>query len=186
MLITLWGKAGSGKGTVSKLLAEKLNYEIISIWTLKRQLAAEMGINILEFNLLGDKPENQKEFDLKYEEYQKNLKLTDPIILESRLGFLCQPQAFKVFLDVSDEVASKRILGDNRSTDSFNSLQEAFEATKQRNLKDQERYLRLYNINLRDPAHYSCIIDTSNLSPNQVVDQIILAFQKFQQEKNSL
>lgn len=144
-----------------------------------------MGMNILEFNLLGEKPENQKEFDLKYEEYQRNLKLTDPIILESRLGFLCQPQAFKVFLDVSDEVASKRILGDNRATDSFNSLQEAFEATRQRNLKDQERYLRLYNINLRDHAHYSSIIDTSNLDPHQVVEQIITGFQAFQNQRSS-
>ncbi|MDO4714517.1 MAG: (d)CMP kinase [bacterium] len=31
MIITLGGKAGSGKGTVSKLLAEALGYEIISI-----------------------------------------------------------------------------------------------------------------------------------------------------------
>lgn len=186
MLITLGGKAGSGKGTISKLLAERLRYKIISIGNLKRQLAAEMGLNILEFNLLGDKPENQREFDLKYEEYQRNLSLNDPILLESRLGFLCQPRAFKVFLDVSDEVASKRILGDNRSTDSFNSLHEAFEATKQRNLKDQERYLRLYNINLRDPQHYDCCIDTSHLTPNQVVEQILNRFDQFQKSKNSL
>lgn len=29
MIITLGGKAGSGKGTVAKLLAEKLGYHII-------------------------------------------------------------------------------------------------------------------------------------------------------------
>ena len=42
MLITLWWKAWSWKWTVGKLLAEKLNYEIISIWDMKRKLAAEM------------------------------------------------------------------------------------------------------------------------------------------------
>lgn len=103
MIITLGGKAWSGKGTVSKILAQQLHYEIISIGSLKRKLAEEMGLSISEFNLLGEKPENQKEFDLKYEEYQKNLPLESSIILESRLGFLCQPKAFKVFLDIRDE-----------------------------------------------------------------------------------
>ena len=65
MIITLWGKAGSGKGTVSKLLAQELDYEIISIWTLKRKIAEEMGLSISEFNLLWEKAENQREFDLK-------------------------------------------------------------------------------------------------------------------------
>ena len=48
MLITLWWKAWSGKWTLWKLLAEKLGYEIISIWDMKRKLAAEMGINIID------------------------------------------------------------------------------------------------------------------------------------------
>jgi hypothetical protein len=42
---------------------------------------------------------------LKYEEYQKSLKLTDNIILDSRLGFYAQPKAFKILLDVDEEVA---------------------------------------------------------------------------------
>jgi cytidylate kinase len=77
---------------------------------MKRKLASEMGINIQDFNLLGDKPENQKEFDLKYEEYQKNLELTAAIILDSRLGFYVQPHAFKILLDVDEAIASERIL----------------------------------------------------------------------------
>jgi cytidylate kinase len=76
---------------------------------MKRTLAKEMGLNIQDFNLLGDKPENQQEFDLKYEEYQKNLKLTDKVILDSRLGFYAQPHAFKILLDVDETVAGQRI-----------------------------------------------------------------------------
>jgi cytidylate kinase len=91
-------------------LTQKLGYETISIGDMRRKLAEEMGLNIQDFNLLGDKPGNQEEFDLKYEEYQKNLHLEDSIILDSRLGFYTQPKAFKVLLDVDEEVASKRIL----------------------------------------------------------------------------
>jgi len=46
------GKAGSGKGTVSKLLAEKLDYKYISIGNMKRELATTMGLTISEFNAL--------------------------------------------------------------------------------------------------------------------------------------
>ena len=44
----MWWKAWSGKWTVSKLLAKELGYEIISIGDMKRKLAAEMWINIIE------------------------------------------------------------------------------------------------------------------------------------------
>lgn len=178
MIITLWGKAGSGKGTVSKLLAEQLNYEIISIGSLKRKLAEEMGISISEFNLLGEKSENQKEFDLKYEDYQKSLPLESKIILESRLGFLCQPQAFKVFLDIRDEIASERIRNDHRSTDTFQSPEEALQITKKRNADDRARFLSLYKVDLRDQANYDLKIDTSNKTPEEVTTLIITEFQK--------
>lgn len=178
MIITLGWKAWSGKGTVSKILAEKLGYSIISIGSLKRQLAEEMGLSISEFNALGEKPENQHEFDLKYEEYQKNLPLESKVILESRLWFLCQPHAFKVFLDIEDEVASQRILGDNRTTDTFSNHQHALEITRARNHNDQARYLKLYNIDLRDTSHYDCIIDTSYLTPEEVVNKILEHFEQ--------
>jgi len=184
MIITLGGKAGSWKWTVAKLLSEKLGYEIISIWNLKRKLAEEMGLSISEFNLLGEKPENQHEFDLKYEEYQKNLDLNAQVILESRLWFLCQPNAFKVFLNVSDEVASQRILNDKRTTDHFFSPEEALQVTKKRNQDDQNRYLSLYNIDLWDSTQYNLTIDTSNLTPEEVVNKILIEFNIYI-EKNS-
>lgn len=183
MIITLWWKAGSWKGTVSKILAEKLGYEIISIGTLKRKLAEEMWISILEFNRLWEKPENQQEFDLKFEEYQKSLDLNDNILLESRLWFLCQPKAFKVFLDVSDEIAAERILWDNRTTDNYSNLENTLKATKERNESDRKRYQDLYGIDLLDETQYDYMIDTWNKTPQDVADLIIEEFQKFKEEK---
>lgn len=181
MLITLWGKAGSGKGTVSKLLAERLGYKIISIGGLKRKLAEEMGLSILEFNLLWKQPEYQHAFDLKYEEYQKALDLQSKLILESRLGFLCQPKAFKVFLDVEDEVASQRIYNDQRITDEYQSSQQALEMTRQRNLEDQKRFLDLYGVDLWDTQYYDLRVDTSYKAPEEVVQEILAAFKNYQE-----
>jgi len=177
MIITMSGKAGSGKGTVSKLLAEKLGYTYISIGNMKRDLAATMGLTIFEFNTLWELPENRESFDLKYEEYQKNLHINDGIILDSRLGFYCQPKAFKVYLEVTDEEAAKRIFGDKERTwDSYDSVQKVFATTIKRNEEDRQRFKDLYDIDLSDKNNFDLIIDTTGKDPHQVADEIIDKF----------
>ena len=102
------------------------------------------------------------------------------ILLESRLWFLCQPHAFKVFLDVSDEVASKRILWDNRTTDNYDSFESTLQATKERNESDRNRYIKLYWIDLWDKGNYDFMISTDNKTPAEVCDDIITAFEEYQ------
>ncbi len=180
MIITMSGKAGSGKGTVSKLLAEKLGYEYISIGNMKRELATAMGMTISEFNKEGEKPENREKYDLKYEDYQKSLDVNSHIILDSRLSFYCQPNAFKVFLDVSDEEAARRIFGDKeRSGDAYASLEAVFEATKQRNIDDAKRYIDLYGVDIRDKSNFDLVVDTDGKTPQIVADEIISVFNQF-------
>lgn len=177
MIITMSGKAGSGKGTVSKLLAEKLDYKYISIGNMKRELATTMGITISEFNALWELPENKEKFDLKYEEFQKKLDVNSDVILDSRLGFYCQPKAFKVYLDVSDQEAAKRIFGDReRLGDAYNSLQAVQEATEKRNQNDIHRYKELYGIDLSDKANFDLVVDTDGKFPQQVSEEIIKVF----------
>lgn len=177
MIITMSGKAGSGKWTVSKLLTEKLNYTYISIGNMKRALATTMGLTISEFNTLWELPENKESFDLKYEEYQKNLNVNDDIILDSRLWFYCQPKAFKVYLDVTDEEAARRIFGDKeRSGDAYDSLQAVQETTAKRNQDDINRYKELYNIDLSDKNNFDLIVDTTGKIPQQIADEIIIVF----------
>lgn len=183
MLITIWWKAWSGKWTVSKLLADKLWYEIVSIGDMKRKLAAEMGINIIEFNKMWDNPENAKEFDLKYEEFQKNLKLNDNIILDSRLWFYAQPKAFKILLDVDEKIAGERIFNAKRDTDKNTTKKHAIDEVKERNSSDEARYMKLYNIDLRNAENYNLVIDTSERSPEEVVEIILDEFNAYKRKK---
>ena len=183
MLITIWWKAWSGKGTVSKLLAKELNYEIVSIWDMKRKLAAEMWINIIEFNKMWDDPEKSAEFDLKYEEYQKNLKLSDNIILDSRLWFYAQPHAFKILLDVDEEVAWERIFKAERDTDKHASKKHAIAQVKERNSSDEERYKKLYDVDLWNPNNYNLVIDTSERTPEEVLQIILDEFKAYKWKK---
>ena len=179
MLITIWWKAGSWKWTVSKLLSKELGYEIISIWDMKRKLAAEMWINIIEFNKMWDNPEKSAEFDLKYEEYQKNLKLSENIILDSRLWFYAQPHAFKILLDVDEEIAWERILKAERDTDKHTSKKHAIQQVKERNSSDEERYQKLYNVDLWNPNNYNLVIDTSERTPEEVLQIILDEFKAY-------
>ena len=179
MLITLWWKAGSGKWTVSKLLSKELGYEIISVWDMKRKLAADMWINIIDFNKMWDNPENAKEFDLKYEEYQKNLKLTDNIILDSRLWFYVQPKAFKILLDVDEEIAWERIFNAERATDKHKTKKHAIDEVKERNSSDEARYQKLYNVDLWNPNNYNLVIDTSERTPEEVLQIILNEFRAY-------
>ncbi len=179
MLITIWWKAWSGKWTVSKLLAKKLWYEIISIWDMRRKLAAEMWINIIEFNKMWDNPEKAKEFDIKYEEYQKGLNLTDNIILDSRLGFYTQPKAFKILLDVDEAIAWERIFKDKRETDKNSTKKHAIAEVKERNSNDEQRYKKLYDIDLWNPNNYNLVIDTSERTPEEVLQIILDEFKAY-------
>ena len=183
MLITIWWKAWSGKWTVSKLLAEKLNYEIVSIWDMKRKLAAEMWINIIEFNKMWDDPEKSAEFDLKYEEYQQNLKLSDNIILDSRLWFYAQPKAFKILLDVDEEVAWERIFKAERDTDKHATKKHAVDEVKERNSSDEARYMKLYKVDLWNPNNYNLVIDTSERTPEEVLQIILDEFKAYKWKK---
>ena len=178
----MWWKAGSGKGTVSKLLADKLWYEIVSIGDMKRKLAAEMWINIIEFNKMWDDPKNAKEFDLKYEEYQKSLKLTDNIILDSRLGFYAQPKAFKILLDVDEKVAWERIFKAKRETDKNTTKKHAIDEVKERNSGDEARYMKLYNVDLWNPNNYNLVIDTSERTPEEVLQIILDEFRAYKRK----
>ena len=183
MLITIWWKAWSGKWTVSKLLAKELWYEIVSIGDMKRKLAAEMWINIIDFNKMWDDPKKSAEFDLKYEEYQQNLKLSDDIILDSRLGFYAQPHAFKILLDVDEEVAGERIFKAERDTDKQTSKKHAIAQVKERNSSDEARYQKLYNVDLWNPNNYNLVIDTSERTPEEVLQIILDEFKAFKWKK---
>lgn len=183
MLITITWKAWSGKSTAAKALAERLWYEYISIWSMRRIVAEKMWLNILEFNELGERPENQKEFDLKYEEYQKSLDPTSKIVLESRLWFFCQPKSFKIFLTVDEESAAKRIFNNKRSTDDYTSWEEVLEKTKIRDKEDVERYKELYNVDYSDFKNYDLILDTTIKNVDETVDEIIEPFNKYKKNQ---
>ena len=84
MQITVSGLPGSGTSTLSKLLAECYDLELISSGEIFRRMARERGMSLAEFGALA---ERDPSIDLDIDKNQKAIiHSRENIILESRLA----------------------------------------------------------------------------------------------------
>ena len=172
MIITISGKAGSGKSTVAKLLSEKLKLKHYSIGDLMRAMAADKGINLLELNKIA---ESDNSIDFELDNKLKEMgKAKNNFVVDGRLTAFFIPQAdVKVFLETDDEVRAGRILRDKRQQEKSASLKETIENIRKREESEKKRYKKYYGIDYMDSKLYNFVIDTTKLNPNEVVRKII-------------
>ncbi|RME54225.1 hypothetical protein D6777_04475 [Candidatus Woesearchaeota archaeon] len=167
MQITIGGTPGSGKSVIAKFLAEKFNLKYYSIGNIRRELAKKRGLTILQYNLLNE------DTDTEVDNFQKQLSKQDNIIVEGRLAFHFLPRSIKIFLEVSPEVAAKRILKDPRDSESqYKSEHDLVNDIKKRKENDRQRYLKLYNIDPYEKSNFDFVLDTSNLSLDEVKNRV--------------
>jgi CMP/dCMP kinase len=172
MIITISGFPGSGKTNVGKQLAKILNYKFYSMGDLRGEIATKKGITINELNKLG---ETEQWTDKEIDDYQKELgKKEDNIILEGRLSFHFIPNSKKIFLNVTPEIGANRIFKDNRDDEDISETIEDLKTKIQERINsDTLRYKKYYNIDSYNTTHYNIIIDTSNITIQETVEQIL-------------
>ena len=171
MIITVSGKAGSGKSTVAKIVAKNLGYKHYSMGDLRRKMAHERNLTLAEFNKLG---ESQDFTDKEPDEYQKKLgKKEDNFTIDGRVSFHFIPHSFKVYLDASLDVRASRVYQSERKTEHFQSLEEVKKAVIEIEKSDSKRYMEYYNIDIHQESHYDIILNTSNVSANNIAEKII-------------
>ena len=171
--VAISGKSGCGNTTVSKLLADTLNVNMINFTF--RTLAEEVGLSLAE---IIEKAKTDDSFDIAVDTRQVEMAKADSCVLGSRLAIWMLKEAdIKVYLYASDEVRAKRIL--NREG---GSLEEIASFTRMRDEQDSTRYKKLYDIDNNDYSFVDLEIDTSLYNPEEIVEQII----SFLVEKNLL
>ena len=176
MIITISGKAGSGKSTIAKMLAKKLSYSHHSIGDLQRDIARELGLTIEE---LGELEKKDDKYDRMLDEKQKNMgKEEDDFVIDGRLSSHFIPKAYKIFLDVDLDEAIKRRLGQDRDTENFDDSNEAKRSILKREKTNQERWIEYYKYDFLDMDNYDLIINTNNLTPNEILEKILEEIKK--------
>lgn len=181
-IISLAGDLAAGKGTVSKILMEDLGYGVYRNGEYARKLAKEMGLDITSFNkYLAEHPEIDLQIEKSASEYAKT---NDNFIIDARLGWYAVPESFKVYLRVDIDVAAKRAFEDNnrKGTEQFATVEEQKRDMIERFKLENERYWNLYHVHKEDMSNYDLVIDTTNMTPNEVANKIKEEYAKWQQK----
>ena len=171
MIITIGGRAGSGKSTIAKLVAKRLGLRHYSMGDLQRQLAREKGLSLTELGKLEEKDDSvDKELDNKQKELGKK---EDNFVIDGRLSALFIPNAVKIFLDADEEIRAKRILKDERVEENNIDIKKTIENTRAREESENIRYKKYYGYDCYDKSNYDHVIDTSGLSVKEVVNEVL-------------
>ena len=177
MKITISGTLGSGKSTVAKLIAEKFNLKQFQSGGFMRQMALERNMTLNELQVIA---ERDRSIDDEIDARQIKLgQEHDDFILEARLGYHFVPDSFKIYLKTSIDVAASRILLSMKTSNS-ERIQEGLvedkdaiiKSLERRRLSEKQRYLDLYNLDYEDETNYDLVIDTSNITANEVFEII--------------
>jgi CMP/dCMP kinase len=171
-IITISGKPGSGKSSTADKVAELLHYTRHSSGDMVRTILQREGLSLREYN---KNALDDHSLDNKIDEYLRNLRTKEDIVIDSRLGFYWIPESFKVYLDLDIQVATVRIYKDAvsnnmrlKSGEMVDSLELVARQVKDRMETEQERFRNLYNVDPYNQSHFDLVIDTARHSPQTV------------------
>ena len=182
MIITITGKPCSGKGAVSKLFAQKYNFERISIGELQREYAQKRGLDILSYQKTEHIFKSDKIVDNKIKKIGK-ARPNDNLIFDSRLAWHFIPHSFKVFLDIDWQTAGQRLIEANRENEQAKDVKTAIKILKDRWQTENDRYTKLYNANNLNLKNYNLVISSKNKTPEEIADRIYKEYLKYIQAK---
>jgi predicted cytidylate kinase len=167
--ITISGYAGTGKSTVGKVLAEKLNYEFLSVGNFTREFAErEFGMSINEFQEKCEKEPSLDDYvNFKFRDICNN---TENFVADFRLGFYFVKNSLNVLFTLSEKEAFERLSKTLR-----NKEQTDFESIRKRNEDMRRRFIEKFGVDFADEKNYDLIIDTSEKTPLEIMEQILAA-----------
>lgn len=181
--ISISGDLGSGKTTVSFLIADRLGYRRYSTGDIQRQLAAEKNMTTLEFNKLSEtKDYIDKLIDNTTAEMAKS---EESLVFDSRMAWFFVPNSFSVRLIINSVVGAERIMGAGRGEiEEYNDIEDALQKVNERKESEKNRFSIKYGVNLLEFQNYDLVIDTSFVNPEEVTGLILDSFELWQEGKD--
>lgn len=171
MIISIGGLAGSGTTTASKILSEKMGIPYISAGDIFRQMAAERGMDILEFSKLA---EDDKNIDLEIDRRQAQIaQESKDIIVEGRLSAYFVDAHLKICFIAPLDVRTRRI-----SQRENKPVELVKKEILKRGESEAKRYLEIHNINIDNLDVYDLIINTHSFHAESVAEIILKAVEE--------
>ena len=163
--IAISGRSGCGNTTISKMVSDKLKLQFINFTF--RSLAAERN---MDFNTVLELAAKDDSWDREVDTRQvKIARESSGCVLGSRLAIWMLKEAdLKFYLKAEPETRAERI-----AKREGGSLKEVADFTAERDRQDHERYLRIYGIDTDDYSFVDMVIDTDNVTPQQITDIIV-------------
>lgn len=171
-IITISGKAGSGKSSTADRVAELLGYTRYSSGELVRNFIRKKRITLEDYNEMATK---NPELDDKIDRELRKLRQQSDIVIDSRLGFYWIPESFKVYLWLDTEVAIARIykdanlnVGRSQSGEGTTTMSDVFDQVEERSRNERSRFKKFYKVDPFDTKNFDLVVDTSRHSPQTV------------------
>ena len=178
MIIAFSGDLGSGKSTIAKKIAEKLNIPRYYAGQFFREMAKERGLTVIELAELAKKDDSiDKATDAKARELAEK---TDDFVIETRTAQYFLPNSIKIYFKVSPGEGARRIFQETQKNDfreneddGMKTIEEVELSNKKRMSTDIDRYKKYYNIDISDMKNYDFILDTTSLTPDEVFEKTL-------------
>lgn len=177
MIISFNGDHGSGKSTIAEKVSSVLGYSRFYIGQIFRDMAKEKDMTLEDFQKLH---KYDSSADKAVDDYVVKLsKENDNFVIESRTAWHFIPNSLKIYLKVSDQEAARRILKELNSENRKNELvdvsseEEIVKNLRDRKERDDDRYRRYYGINIRKESNYDFVLDTTDLSIEEVFKKVM-------------
>ena len=174
--ITITGALHSGKSTIAKAISEALDYTYFSVGELQRKLAVEKNMSITEYNkyMLDNKLDH--EVDNRTAQIGRE---SENFIFDARLAWHFIPDSFKIYLKVELNVAVERAMKNERgNSEKYVSKEEAKVNIIERRRLEISRFKDIYGIDIDKESNYDLVIDTSNISMEEVAKNAIEAIKR--------
>lgn len=141
---------------------------------MQRILAERHGVDIHELN--NRNLEGSIDTDTEIDAFQRSLGDKDNLVVDSRLGYHFLPKSIKLFLDASPSVRAERLLERKGAAENVKNADDAAAQNEGRKLAEITRWKKLYNTNPFEMENYDLVLDSSEMTPEELVQQVLNTF----------